>query len=197
MNYDPRFLRSQARLHAAILELAAEHRPDTITVTQLAQVAGVHRSTVYEHAESPEQLLRQAITAELERLYEKFNTVDNPELTALDALFAILGYIETHERLYRRMANASGAVIAEALSSHTAEILLDLTAKGHRQMPHNPTSLDDEVFLEICVRALTDALVRVFSKWLELPAPRDLHLAAQLVRHALPAWWNETAHTAS
>lgn len=197
VNYDPRFLRSQARLHAAILELAAEHRLDTITVTQLAQAAGVHRSTVYEHAESPEQLLRQAITAELENLYEKFNTIEIPGTTALDALFAILGYIETHERLYRHMANGSGAVIAEALSSHTAEILMNLTAKGHRQMPENPTTLDDELFFEICVRALTDSLVRVFSQWLELPAPRDLHLAAQLVSYVLPAWWNETAHTAS
>ena len=189
MNSDPRFLRSQARLHEAVLELAAAQPLDSITVTQLAKVANVHRSTVYEHADSIEQLLRQAITAELDTLYAKFNIIDHPDHSGLDALFAILGYIETHERLYRRMSDASGAVIAEALSAHTADILLDLASKGLVTPPQNPTSLPDDEVFAITIRSMTDALIRVFSKWLELPAPRDLHLAAQLLSLVLPAWW--------
>lgn len=197
MNVDPRFLRSQARLYSAILKLAAIHRLDTVTVTQVAQVAGVHRSTVYEHAESIEQLLRKAITAELDELYELHSTIDRPEATTKDALFGILDYIEQHEPLYRRMADASGAVIAEALSSHTADILLRLASKNLVQTPQNRTSLDDETVQAIAIRALTDALVRVFSQWLALPAPRDKHVAVELVTLVMPAWWQDQSDPAS
>ena len=197
MNVDPRFLRSQERLYAAILGLAAEQRLDTITVTQLAQVAGVHRSTVYEHAESIEQLLRNAITSELDRLYREHGTLDRPGTTSHDALFAILGYIELHEALYRRMADASGAVIAEALSSHTADILLNLSAKNIVTTPPNRTKLDDNTVHAIATRALSDALVRVFSQWLALPAPRDMSVAVELVTLVIPAWWQGQSDSAS
>ena len=197
MNVDPRFLQSQARLYGAVLELAAKQRLDTITVTQLARAAGVHRSTVYEHAESIEQLLRNAIATELDALYEQHSTVDRPEANTLDALFAILGYIERHEELYRRMADASGAVIAEALSSHTADIVLNLSAQDLIQAPPNRTSLSDEQVRAIATRALTDSLVRVFSEWLALPAPRDLTDAAELVTLVLPGWWNDQNNSAS
>ena len=50
---DPRKQRSRDRLYAAVLALAADQSISSLTVTQIADAAGVHRSTFYEHAESP------------------------------------------------------------------------------------------------------------------------------------------------
>lgn len=169
--------------------LAAEQSPETISITHLAQTAGVHRSTVYEHAESTEQLLRQAIISELDDLYSKYNTIEDSGVSQHEALEAILQYLERNERLYRRMSDASGAVIAEALSSHTSDIMLGLWLKQGVAQPKHNLGLDERRLLEITTRAVTDAIVRVLSEWLALPAPRDPRLAAQMIRLVLPAWW--------
>lgn len=197
MNIDPRFLRSQGRLHEAILSLAASQRPDTISVTQLARVAGVHRSTVYEHADSPEQLLRQAVTAELSRLHGDIEAIGQEPFSQHDAIVELLDYFETREELYRRMNDSSGVVVTEALSSHLASVLVSLCNAQVIALPVNMTELDDETFTRITIRALTDALVRVFSQWLALPAPRDINLALQLTDYVLPVWWDSAEEQAS
>lgn len=197
MNIDPRFLRSQGRLHEAILLLAASQRPDTITVTQLAKVAGVHRSTVYEHADSPEQLLRQAVTAELSYLHHEehdIHTTDHSvQVSQHEAVTELLNYFETREELYYRMNDSSGVVVTEAVASHLAGVILSMCSTKQIVLPNNTTSLDDETFTRFTARALTDALVRVFSEWLALPSPRDPELAHQLISYVLPAWWSAKA----
>src|SRR6478736_2833717 len=65
---DPRKQRSQERLYAAALELAADLPMSELSVTQIAEAAQVHRSTFYEHADSPEALVQAALTAELDVL---------------------------------------------------------------------------------------------------------------------------------
>ena len=61
MSQDPRFLRSQERLRAAVLELAAGRSAESITVAELCRAAGVTRDTFYRHAESPVALLVAAL----------------------------------------------------------------------------------------------------------------------------------------
>ena len=56
---DPRKRRSRDRLYAAALELAAREPIAQLTVTQIAGAADVHRSTFYEHADSPGRLVEE------------------------------------------------------------------------------------------------------------------------------------------
>src|SRR5690625_3111067 len=92
VNLDPRYLRSRAKLHAAIFALAAEQDPSAITVTSVAVQANVHRSTVYEHADSPEQLLRLAIEAELDEVHAEYDPANS---SMGDLVRATLAYMET------------------------------------------------------------------------------------------------------
>ena len=62
---DKRQQKTRARLFATILELASEHPLADLTMSQIAETAGVHRSTMYEHASSPTDLLQTALRAEL------------------------------------------------------------------------------------------------------------------------------------
>ncbi len=61
-------MRSQAALSRAILKLAAQQPVTDVTITALCQHAGVTRRTFYNHAESPVELLKQVLTAELDQV---------------------------------------------------------------------------------------------------------------------------------
>lgn len=190
MNLDPRFLRSQKRLHEAILGLSATQRPETITVTEIAKVAEVHRSTVYEHAESPEQLLRQAITAELDGLWETDNPIESSSGSVTESSFALLRYLESREDLYRHMGTQAGAIVAETLSNHLATTMLDVFTHQEKELPDNTIPLPEEEVLDLLVHAVSDGIVRVYATWLRQEAPRDPELALKLLRIVLPSWWS-------
>lgn len=192
MNLDPRFLRSQKRLHEAILGLSATQRPETITVTEIAKVAEVHRSTVYEHAESPEQLLRQAITAELDGLWETDNPIESSSGSVTESSFALLRYLESREDLYRHMGTQAGAIVAETLSNHLATTMLDVFTHQEKELPDNTIPLPEEEVLDLLVHAVSDGIVRVYATWLRQEAPRDPELALKLLRIVLPSWWSIT-----
>jgi len=190
VNLDPRFLRSQKRLHEAILGLSATQRPETITVTEIAKVAEVHRSTVYEHAESPEQLLRQAITAELDGLWETDNPIESSSGSVTESSFALLRYLESREDLYRHMGTQAGAIVAETLSNHLATTMLDVFTHQEKELPDNTIPLPEEEVLDLLVHAVSDGIVRVYATWLRQEAPRDPELALKLLRIVLPSWWS-------
>lgn len=190
MNLDPRFLRSQKRLHEAILGLSATQHPETITVTEIAKVAEVHRSTVYEHAESPEQLLRQAITAELDGLWETDNPIESSSGSVTESSFALLRYLESREDLYRHMGTQAGAIVAETLSNHLATTMLDVFTHQEKELPDNTIPLPEEEVLDLLVHAVSDGIVRVYATWLRQEAPRDPELALKLLRIVLPSWWS-------
>ena len=53
--------------------VAEEQQPVTdVTITALCQHAGVTRRTFYNHAESPVELLKQVLTAELDQVVGEF-----------------------------------------------------------------------------------------------------------------------------
>ncbi|WP_146070295.1 TetR/AcrR family transcriptional regulator [Arthrobacter sp. GMC3] len=52
----PRTARSRAQLNKAVLELAGIRCVDDIPVNDIVAVAGVNRSTFYQHSGSPTEL---------------------------------------------------------------------------------------------------------------------------------------------
>lgn len=189
MNTDPRFIRSQARLHDAILRLASADAPATITVTDLAKEAGVHRSTVYEHAESPEQLLRQAIVTELDHVFDQITPIAKKNGSQVEAVQALLVYLETRSDLYSRMDDSTGAVIVEAFTSYFAFNMIRRVEDREIIFPDDSLPLIDTELLPLAVRGICDAYVRVYSAWLAQPEPRDPELAFKLIKLVTPSWW--------
>ncbi|KAF2413455.1 hypothetical protein B1729_09115 [Microbacterium sp. B35-04] len=186
---DPRKQRSRDRLHAAALALAADRPISSLTVTQLAEAADVHRSTFYEHAESPAGLVEAALTAELDVLRDELMKDRSDAATAVATVTeGVLRHILRHVDIYRRELADGGGTLHAMLSRHfrgTTEILLE---RGRIRLPLTAAGVADSAVADAAARFLADGTVGVIDGWLRHPRPRvEDFLRVYLA--LLPEWW--------
>ena len=189
---DVRQRRSQERLHAAVLRLAAERSVSELSVTELAVEAGVHRSTFYEHAASPADLLQAALVAELDvlraRLYDEAAT--DVDRVVGEVTEDVLRHVERHAAVYRRGLGAgsgSGSLHA-MLSGHFRESSRRLLELARLQVGVQVPGVPDEVVADLAVRFVADGTVGIIEGWLAQPEPR-VEDFMELYLRLLPAWW--------
>lgn len=185
---DERQRRTRARLCEAVLELATQSRAEDLTVTEIAERAGVHRSTVYEHAASPPDLLRQALESELDEVRAHYLDNVTPESlhpAIRDVTRAVLVHILDHAAIYRR-GLASGGALHDFLSAHFQESSRLLLTHGLR-VPISAPDIPSAVIDAAAIRYVADGTVGAIAEWLAAPGDPDefLVVLAQLV----PPWW--------
>lgn len=183
---DARTRRTRERLSAAILKLTAERDAGSVSVSELAREAGVHRSTVYEHAESPAALLRLVLRGELDEIRAR-HLVDIPENSTSEALEAttrdVLRHVEAHEAVYARALGADDdAALHIMLSSHFRGSSMLLFESGAVTPPEGV----DPVMV---ARFLADGTAGAIDVWLRTPSPRDHDAFLTAYRLLLPEWW--------
>lgn len=184
---DARAERSRARLAAAVLRLAAERDAATLSVAEVARTAEVHRSTFYEHADSPTGLLRDVLRAELDVLRDRHFSEIAPggageaiAATTLD----VLEHVEAHADVYSRgLGSDADAVLHTMLSSHFRESVDLLVASGAVTVPASLREGD------LLARYLADGTVGAVDAWLRLPVPRDRQAFLDAYADLVPAWW--------
>lgn len=138
---DPRSVRSHAALSRAILELAAQQPVTEVTITALCQQAGVTRRTFYNHAASPIELLKQALTAELDQVGAQMRAetaLPDVDLSVAvrHSLGAIIEHVHRHRSIYRDVA--TGRIHPELyvlLSEHFYHAVRQSIATSVRQIP--------------------------------------------------------------
>ncbi|WP_203580111.1 TetR/AcrR family transcriptional regulator [Microbacterium hibisci] len=186
---DPRKQRSRDRLYAAALDLAAEHPISDLTVTQLAEAAGVHRSTFYEHADSPEALVEAALTAELDVLRADLLKDRADAATAVSTVTeAVLRHILDHVGLYRRELADGGGGLHAMLSRHfrgTTETLLE---RGRVELDVTVAGMPRSDVADAAARFLADGTVGIIDGWLRHPSPR-VEDFLRVYEALLPDWW--------
>jgi AcrR family transcriptional regulator len=186
---DPRKKRSRDRLYAAALVLAADRPISELTVTQLADAAGVHRSTFYEHADSPEALVEAALTAELDALRGALMTDRSDAATALTTVTrGVLEHILRHADIYRRELTDGGGALHAMLSRHFRGTTEALIARGRVELDVGAEGLPTAEVADAAARFLADGTVGIIDGWLRHPSPqveRFLRIYAAL----LPDWW--------
>ncbi len=189
---DVRARRSRDRLFAAVLALAADVPVDELTVTRVARAADVHRSTFYEHASTPDGLLRAALLAELDEL--RADLIDDPD-RATDTAVArttrdVLEHVLRHLTVYRRgLADAAGAGgLHGMLSQHFLASSRSLREQGRLVLPQGVAGADDHLVAESAMRLIALGTVGVIRAWLDQPRPT---LAGFEATYAVlvPAWW--------
>lgn len=188
---DPRWQRSRARLHAAVLELAADRPVERITGSALASAAGVHRSTIYEHGCDASDILRGALRAELDEIRARLvepataDTILRATAASADEVFA---HVDRHGAIYARELDRGTAGLSTMLAEHFAHSIRLLIAHG----AVSPPALDGddrEAVAETVAAALAATAVAVIAVWLRSPEPRDRRLLARRWRAVLPPWW--------
>lgn len=196
---DVRQQRSQERLFAAALRLAADEPVAGLTVSGIAREAGVHRSTFYELAGSPAELVGQALLTELDAL--RAGLLDDEE-TPLDVAVTavtrgVLDHLARYAGIYRRgLADDSGpASLHPMLARHFRETSWMLVERSRMTIPIDAPGFDPERITDTAIRFLAMATVGAMEAWLasdELDVDEFLGLYVQLV----PDWWPKDLTTA-
>ena len=186
---DPRKQRSRERLYAAALTLAADQPISSLTVTQIADAAGVHRSTFYEHADSAQGLIEAALTAELDVLRSDLMKDRADAATAVATVTeGVLHHNLRHVDIYPRELADGGGALHAMLSRHfrgTTETLLD---RGRVEIAVPVAGATPASVSDAAARFLADGTVGIIDGWLRHPSPRvEDFLRVYLA--LLPDWW--------
>lgn len=176
---DPRVVRTREALRSAIVELAGEQPASSITVSGLARRAGVHRSTVYEHTTSPEELLIGILGEDLDRVRESHVT---QALHPREVSLEVLAHLEAHEALYlRELADPKGRVRAFLIEHFQTSMREALREHGPAVRP--------TMFEEVAPAWTANANVAAMEVWLKTPRPRDTEAFLEVQAALMPAWW--------
>ncbi|MEU4407899.1 TetR/AcrR family transcriptional regulator [Streptosporangium sp. NPDC023963] len=174
---DRRVRRTHTALARALIELVEERDLSRITVADVAERAGVSRSTFYDHYRDVHELAEAACTAMIDGLIESLpgpgpETADPaPEATqSLEAFFASLA---EHAGLYRTLLGPQGSArvvdhIRRRIAASVHERLHQITAgdpAGHSGPP-------SDIPHDVPAAFTAGALIGVAADWLQRGCPR-------------------------
>ncbi|MCU1481248.1 MAG: hypothetical protein JWQ19_2034 [Subtercola sp.] len=208
---DARQRRSREKLRVALFELASKQPASELTVSQLAALAGVNRSTFYEHASSPQVLLEDLLRAELDAARQQYLTDIAPgdEGRAITAVTrAVLLHIDEHAAIYRfGLSEQSGESSLHALLSAHFEASIRMLVETGAVSIHDSTAgqsgaaastvagttigatLPNPSLAEYAARYISSGTVGVITVWLNGPEPRDIDAVLHAYGQLLPGWW--------
>jgi AcrR family transcriptional regulator len=189
---DPRQRRSRDKLHATVLRLATRTPVADLTMTVVAREAGVHRSTMHEHAASPADLLRQALLAELDVL--RADLLEDPTRDTTEAMDEVtrrvLEHVRRHAVIYRRglAADAGDGSLHAMLSEHFLESIRSLDRQRRLGWPGRVRGLTAAQVKDSAARFVAQGTVGAIQGWLEQD-PLDVNAFLRLYRTLVPEWW--------
>lgn len=186
---DPRRRRSRDRLFAASLDLAAREPIADLSVTRIADAAGVHRSTFYEYASSPRDLVEQALTVELDDLRAALLADESDAATAVTTVTeGVLEHVVRNAAIYRRELADGGGSLHAMLSRHFRETARILLARSRVRIDVEVPGVPHAEIDEAASRFLADGTVGVIEGWLQHPEPKVADFL-RVYLPILPGWW--------
>lgn len=157
---DPRIARTRRSLQEALFELARERDLDEIAVADIAERAGVNRSSFYQHYADKDTLLADALDAVVEEAGAEL-----PELIEITAeppgiLIEYLRHVEQNAAVYARVFGDHGSPIAVArLGSRIRAIVIDAVATTH-------ADAFGDVPPDVLAAGLSGSVLAVLESWL-------------------------------
>jgi AcrR family transcriptional regulator len=172
---DPRARRSKESLEAALLELVATRDLPQITISDITKLAGVSRSTFYEHYADVHELAVSACTAMFDGLVLGSHMID-PSILYSDQLgdnplIPLLRHMAEHASLYRSLLGPDGSarVINHLMHRFRVSAYTNRRIQGPVQATYadgpGDTPHDPEAAL------VAGALLGTISDWLRRDCP--------------------------
>jgi AcrR family transcriptional regulator len=163
---DPRIARTRRSLQEALFELARERPLDDIPVGDIAERAGVNRSSFYQHYADKETLLADALDAAADEAEASLpDAVDMTEAPP-PAVSTYFAHIADNAELYRRVLGDHGSAVATArLRARVERIVRDEVGRS-ADFPDLP--------VDVVAAGITGSVLGIIGAWLTrdpLPAP--------------------------
>ncbi|MEV0620162.1 TetR/AcrR family transcriptional regulator C-terminal domain-containing protein [Nonomuraea sp. NPDC050404] len=177
---DPRVRRTQAALRAILIELVQHRELSRISVADVAERAGVSRSTFYDHYRDVHELAEAACTAMIDELIEAIpdhaSATADPPGDPYDSLLTFFAHLAEHAGLYRSVLGPQGSARVIDHVRHRATVAVHLRAHppGDAETPH-----------DVAAAFTAGALLGVASDWLKRGCPRSPAEMAGLTRPLL------------
>ncbi|QEO14424.1 TetR/AcrR family transcriptional regulator [Agromyces intestinalis] len=172
---DPRIARTRRSLQGALLELAREHPLDEIAIADIAERAGVNRSSFYQHYPDKDTLLADALDAAVEEAGASLPELDGRLDAPPEALVSYLRHYDENADLYRRVLGAQGSGVARArLRARIEQMALEgirmSGADAYQGLP-----------LDVAAAGVTGSVLGVLEAWLERDPRPPLETAVDWV----------------
>ncbi|MBL7253167.1 hypothetical protein [Paractinoplanes lichenicola] len=186
--------RTKGSMAQAALDLAAASPLSDITVTALAERAGITRETFYRYAASVADAVADALGAELEALQAQ-----NPEIPAVsttgESVFlqptrALVAHVSHRAAVYRH-------ALQPRLHPRLRELLMENLSRGlaahldaHPEIAPPIGAARPGPFDRAGMVAYAAAgTIGVLEEWLALTDPADPDRLTQVILAAAPEWW--------
>ncbi|MDP3952197.1 TetR/AcrR family transcriptional regulator [Microbacterium sp.] len=180
---DARARRSQEKLRSAVISLAMAAPIAEITASAICRGAGLTRDTFYRHANSPVDLLADALRAEIDELMTAL-----PESDAIgDGERALLEHVRRRAAVYR---GAMNPLLAAPIRSNLDQSIrggLELWARLHPQIVPE-LFVGDEAAMRMAVAYAAAGTVGAIEEWLRSD-DMDVEQAVEVILAASPEWW--------
>ncbi|MBK0422673.1 TetR/AcrR family transcriptional regulator C-terminal domain-containing protein [Leucobacter sp. CSA2] len=186
---DARIVRTRAALHGAVLELAAQKPITEISVSELAQLAGINRVTFYKHFAAPADVLSSALSRELDPALDNFiarteRHEDDPVLLFLSGVDMILDHVERRRAVYEiSISSQHDGTISNLLADHFTVTLTRFLENRMKSAPPTP-----EIELPMAARYFAHGLCGAVRAWVTSNCEsRESFLRSLLA--LVPDWW--------
>ncbi|MBC7299313.1 MAG: TetR/AcrR family transcriptional regulator, partial [Demequina sp.] len=164
---DVRVGRTRKRLQAALFALARERGLEEISVSDIAEYAGVNRSTFYQHYSDKETVLADALDALAAEAGAQLEAIVEWTLVPPAPLVTFLEHVEANADLYRGAFSHPGSTVV--LSRLRENISLAVHDLADRRA-------DQTVPLDMVAAGVAGTVIGVMSAWMArdpLPPARD------------------------
>lgn len=169
---DVRVERTRRALQQALLELAHERPFDELTIADIADRAGVNRSSYYQHYADRDELLADALDAAFATAGAGVSGEDlEPTGRPPASMARFLEHFAEYAEVYRWALGPRGSALVTArVRARVAGLVREGVAASH-------SHAFDELPLEVAAAGMAGSIVGVIGAWLELDPRPPVDLA--------------------
>lgn len=172
---DVRVKRTLENLTAAVLEIAREDDIGSASVAELARRAGVSRTTFYQYADSPTELLQRILCAELDLVrMRRLRAIElHPERFSdlrREGMRDVMEHMIRYEDIYKK-GRASSLLALRIVADHIYGSFMWLLNMDLVELP-----FDDQRMIPLFASFQSHGITATMESWLHLPEPRDIDL---------------------
>ena len=160
MPVDARIVKTRRSLQEALFALVNEHGIDEVSIADIAQRAGVNRTTFYLHYSDKETLLADALEAVALEAGAKIDRIDVTGAEPPTVLVDFLVHVDTYADLYQRIFTEPGYGVV--LARLRAQMIAAIERVAEDTSDDRATDLP----LHFLASGIAGAMVGILGAWL-------------------------------